>query len=480
MKVIITSLEYNEKIGGSLVTHMLAKRLLDLGDEVYMTCKPHYEGIRYFNDYKNYFIENYDYIHIIPEGIYPINSLRSKNVIRWILSKLGTFNGYYGLFPNNEKVFQYGRAFTINTPYENAPELTITIPKLDIFYDKNLERTKGDCILIKKGKYKVKEIPNDATIIDDIDFNDEILSEIFNTHKRFISYDAATYHSVQASLCGCLSVVIPDDDISYDKWVDRMPHMKYGIAYGYENIDYAKQTSNLLHDYIFDLQKNEIDQIKKLRDFYHNNFNLNDGFFSVIIPTMWKTPNIINLLNKLQESKYISEIILIDNNPSRKMDISKITKINYYTEGYNIYINPAYNLGVKMAKNELIALCHDDIIFDVDDIFSMIFKNRFSLRCIGLDKSCFTNDRENSVFLKNNIIDDFWAKLIFMTKSDYIEIPNNIKLMFSEKWFSKIHDNIYSIATKKMIIHDNNNSFNYDIFNSIKHNDFVIWNKLMK
>ena len=64
---------------------------------------------------------------------------------------------------------------------------------------------------------------------------------IFKRVERFISYDPHTAYSVFAALCGCDSIVVPIDGITKDQW---QPDQKsqYGIAYGFDDLDSARQT----------------------------------------------------------------------------------------------------------------------------------------------------------------------------------------------------------------------------------------------
>jgi hypothetical protein len=75
---------------------------------------------------------------------------------------------------------------------------------------------------------------------EDVDFE---LLKLFNTHKTFITYDNNTFHSVQAALCGAISIVIPDGKLNEKDWRNSTKR-KYGIAYGNneEQINFALNT----------------------------------------------------------------------------------------------------------------------------------------------------------------------------------------------------------------------------------------------
>jgi len=71
------------------------------------------------------------------------------------------------------------------------------------------------------------------------------ISKIFKKVKTFISYDPYTAYSNFAALCGAESVVIPDDNVKIDQWYSDEEN-RYGLAYGFENINESLKTTHLL------------------------------------------------------------------------------------------------------------------------------------------------------------------------------------------------------------------------------------------
>jgi len=59
--------------------------------------------------------------------------------------------------------------------------------------------------------------------------------------------------------------------------------------------------------------------------------------YSVIIPTMWKSKCLDEMIPLYD--KYVDEIIIIDNNPEEKRKL-KSDKIKILSKGHNIYVNP--------------------------------------------------------------------------------------------------------------------------------------------
>lgn len=83
--------------------------------------------------------------------------------------------------------------------------------------------------------------------------------------------------------------------------------------------------------------------------------------YSVIIPTLLKSELIWKLLDDLNNCPAVGEILVIDNSGRFKSDLEKVKRVEVPE---NIFVNPAWNLGVSLAQFENICLCNDDVNFD--------------------------------------------------------------------------------------------------------------------
>jgi hypothetical protein len=153
-------------------------------------------------------------------------------------------------YGSDELIFQYGKSFTVGTKYENSLSIRPIVTNLSFWKDLECQRSETPLILLKKGVISKEDKIIEGQLIDEvINMNDtreaidfELL-KLFNTHKTFITYDNNTFHSVQAALCGAISIVIPDGKLNEKEW-RRSTKRKYGIAYGNneEQINFALNT----------------------------------------------------------------------------------------------------------------------------------------------------------------------------------------------------------------------------------------------
>ena len=149
-----------------------------------------------------------------------------------------------------------------------------------------------------------------------------------------------------------------------------------------------------------------------------NNQNI---FFSVVIPTMWKSNRIIDMFKSLNNCDLVKEIIIIDNDPKSKLILENSFKLKYYTEFKNIYVNPAWNVGYKISNYNLI-LCNDDInIPNIEEVLIKISNSNFDI--VGLDWN-----KSDSLNIKK--IDEFpkGGYGCFMYVKNYTKIPDKYKI----------------------------------------------------
>ena len=158
--------------------------------------------------------------------------------------------------------------------------------------------------------------------------------------------------------------------------------------------------------------------------------------YSIVIPTLWKSNRTDKLLKDLEGCEYVDEIIVIDNTSIYETDRT-IGKIRMISFGENIYVNPAWNWGIELAKNDLIALVNDDINFDTN-IFGVIDENilnQFGIIGMGEGNYKEQTDETNGPYLdvwKPGVNDWGWGCMILLNKKNWIDIPDNIKIWYGD------------------------------------------------
>jgi hypothetical protein len=183
--------------------------------------------------------------------------------------------------------------------------------------------------------------------------------------------------------------------------------------------------------------------------------------FSVIMPTMWRSDLTDRLLQQYNDCDLVDEIIIIDNDASsRNVDLTKYDKVVHIEEPENTFVNPAWNKGVRLCKNELIVISNDDVVFDVSKYFNAITNCNHKWDLIGLYGASFKyvrdkyfpryHDKRQFVFRDMKIepghsVGLGWGCMFLCKKSKWRPIPEKYKVYAGDTWMMEQYENIYQI-----------------------------------
>lgn len=278
-KYIVYAPPYHEDSGGAIVLHRLCHLINECGGEAYLhphipsfdlqhhniaQIGPYVTMIYQASDLANYRIhqgfktpvlrpqENFipadDCIVVYPEIIFG-NPLRARNVVRWLLHDPGQRTGqiYYG---PGEIYYRYADHCSRDFEFPGSEMadicLRIQYTPVDSYREQSghpqSERT-GTAYCMKKGKGRaIVHDTADSILIDGKSHRD--ISRIFKLVKRFISYDPHTCLSTLAAISGCESIVVPPDNMTKEQWMPNTED-RYGVAYGFGDLEFALATRNL-------------------------------------------------------------------------------------------------------------------------------------------------------------------------------------------------------------------------------------------
>ena len=157
--------------------------------------------------------------------------------------------------------------------------------------------------------------------------------------------------------------------------------------------------------------------------------------YSVIIPTMWRSPRTLKLISDLVQCDKVGEVIIVDNNPDNgNVDVQKGSgKVKIISNGKNNYVNPSWNMGVHAAAYPLIALCNDDINFNANKMFEL---EPEAGDIFGLGEQCYEIEREFDypTVTSTDKRGHGWGCLIIMRKGDYKPIDERLRVSFGDDW----------------------------------------------
>jgi hypothetical protein len=279
---------YVDYIGGSMVCHNLAHNLSILGENSYLYANSTKEG------YKSSLIpwgsdidfDEQNTILILPSGggehtyeSYLSPSLTDiPNNVRWLM------NDQVKEYSKSDKLYKFVDYFsTFPQQHIDGDLMSIDVDQ-NLFINYNLPR-KGNCFYSKGLTITPQNQlhPSDSICLDQIysmssEERNRYLVEIFNKSELFICYSNRTFMATLAALCGCPVVVIPTEGVEKSVWRKGFPTLKYGIAYGEKDMDWAISTLPLVQSLVKDLKKQSLDQTQTfINDCYQwlkNKYNI--------------------------------------------------------------------------------------------------------------------------------------------------------------------------------------------------------------
>jgi glycosyltransferase involved in cell wall biosynthesis len=164
---------------------------------------------------------------------------------------------------------------------------------------------------------------------------------------------------------------------------------------------------------------------------------------SFIIPTIWKAEEIYKSIEQFKRLQIKNvELIIVDNTHSDFYDDDP--RIIIVKCSNNIFVNPAWNIGVKLAKNKYICLLNDDIYFNYVTVlnnFQKFIDQNPKLGLIGFNDKSRT--KNNTDTLNNNddelilvdttgIVPFGYGCCIFLKKEDYFDIYEDCKIFYGD------------------------------------------------
>lgn len=165
---------------------------------------------------------------------------------------------------------------------------------------------------------------------------------------------------------------------------------------------------------------------------------------SFIVPTMWRNPT--RLRDIIHDYKRAAipnaEFILIDNNHGCYLE----PELTILIAKENLYVNKSWNIGVDIAKNNIVCLLNDDIEINFQTIkHNLDAINNLDFGIIGF------NANKNLGTDFNTNIDVFEFKeaecrylgfgcMMFIRKENYIKIDERLRIFFGDDilyWWNK-------------------------------------------
>jgi hypothetical protein len=197
---------------------------------------------------------------------------------------------------------------------------------------------------------------------------------------------------------------------------------------------------------------------------------------SMIIPTMWIPSFFCEAIKEYLLSSIIDEIIIIDNNPQSRPLLPIDNKLIVLTKNTNIYVNPSWNWGVSIAKNENILIINDDLfIKDIDSIMTKLLESNFDL--VGLNLNDVNSSNGIIIREKKDYMGEGFGCFLFLKKKNYVIIPDDLKVWYGDRILFENNKNIGEIHFDNCIIEISKTVRSSNEIKKILHEDRINYSK---
>jgi hypothetical protein len=209
--------------------------------------------------------------------------------------------------------------------------------------------------------------------------------------------------------------------------------------------------------------------------------------FTIIIPTIWKSEYTLELISRYCECEYINEIILINNRIETTPKLPIHDKLNIINMPENIFVNPAWNYGVNISKNNYITISNDDILFNVNEYYQLLDQiiSQQPLEKLGYigshsENYIISGDKKPSLEgynTQNN--KGGWGCLFSFHKQNWRPIPDQLKIWYGDNFIHMTSQPILqllgiNIETKM------STSSDLEEIRNVRDNDTKEWHKLLQ
>lgn len=194
---------------------------------------------------------------------------------------------------------------------------------------------------------------------------------------------------------------------------------------------------------------------------------------TVVIPTLWRSPYLKSILDNLEKTEVVKQVILIDNAPDNRLFDLSYSKLVTLVQSENIYITASWNKGVAHSRTEHTCLLNDDIVYH-PTAFKWLLENwpedagLVGLGANGINKHC-----DYSLQPTTSRGYGFGAAMFFKTK-DYVKIPEQLKLWYNDDYLFKVMPLVKYYFTAP-VIGSMSQTLESQEWNEIKQQDQEFW-----
>lgn len=155
-----------------------------------------------------------------------------------------------------------------------------------------------------------------------------------------------------------------------------------------------------------------------------------------MIPTLQRSDDLDRIVAQCEQHPCVLEVLVI-NNAEAPLTWSS-DKVRVLNMGENTYVNPAWNLGAREARGDLLALINDDVLFD-DRALSLAARTlRWGIYgVIGPSADSFNRPQSGRPRVRVAPFFSFkgnFGTFMCMRTRDYVPVPEQMRIWGGDDW----------------------------------------------
>ncbi len=164
---------------------------------------------------------------------------------------------------------------------------------------------------------------------------------------------------------------------------------------------------------------------------------------SVVVPTMWRYPPFPDFLATVLDHSLVSDAVLINNSSSHTPSHSVLShpKLSIVDFGINIFVNPAWNLGVMHSGSPIVCIMNDDIVFDLALFEKIHCWYQPHHGAVGLGHSHIAQSIRFQPHVNQSCFG--FGQLMVVHQHNWIPIPPELLIYFGDNWIFDTHKKRY-------------------------------------
>ena len=156
--------------------------------------------------------------------------------------------------------------------------------------------------------------------------------------------------------------------------------------------------------------------------------------YAAIVPTLQRTTLLHKLLDDLAAHELVDEVLVVNNAP-QSLEHGSV-KIRVVAPGRNIYVNPAWNLGVSETTSRRLGIINDDVALPAGLLESAAERLDKGAGIIGAHLSCFSREgvdpgtpvRFRPAWWRTRAFGTF----MLMDRASWVPIPEDLQIYFGD------------------------------------------------